>query len=88
MEICREETLSKPKCMNTSICLSVFKPIQVRTANYRHLWSTVDPLMLGGSKSSYIFRFVYVICVTFSYHQALIKGLKLIYRDRNFVTLN
>ena len=88
METCWEETLSKPKCLNTSICLSFFKPIQVRTANYRHLWSTVDPLMLGGSKSSYIFRFVYVICVTFSYHQALIKGLKLIYIDRNFVTLN
>ena len=46
----------KAKCLNTCVNLSSSKPMQVHTANYRHLWSPVNPLMSGGNKRSNILK--------------------------------
>ena len=46
------QTRTKTKCLNTCVRLSCLKPMQVRTANHRHLWSPVNPLMFGGNKKS------------------------------------
>ena len=40
----------------THVCLGSLKPMQVRTANYSHLWSPVNSLMPGGNKRSYIHK--------------------------------
>ena len=62
--------------------------MQVHTANYKHLWNPVNPLMSGGNKRSHILK---AICLSNMYDVLLppnIQGLKLIYIDHDFVTLH
>ena len=50
-KICRIEFKNK---VSEQTRISSLKPMQKRTANYRHLWNPVNPLMPGGNKRSYI----------------------------------
>ena len=47
VKIFRIETrIQNSKCLNTCVCLTYLKPMQVQTANYRHLWSVVQSITM------------------------------------------